>query len=286
MVDKTPVKLPIPVNPARDHVRGAPRADAVSMVVYSDYLCPYCRRLRNVLKRLQRTLGDRLAYIFRHFPNERAHPGSEFLARAAEAAAEQGRFWEMHDWIYRQEPPVAPEKVLEHAASLRLDMERFQRDLESAKTRRRIEEDIHGGRINGVTGTPTVFIDGMRYDGAWDFHSMLESVEPSVAMRVRRSAGSFARLPVAGGLVLLIAAAAALVCANTPLAPYYRLFVDSSFGIGTPEHMLVLSTRGWFSEGGSSTRSRRDRWRGCTCSHLPRPQFRACRSGLGRAHGD
>ena len=76
-----------PVDLARDHIRGgnAP-AGVITLVVYSDYLCPYCRRLRIVIARLRKTLGGRLAYVFRHFPNERAHPGAEFMARAAEAA--------------------------------------------------------------------------------------------------------------------------------------------------------------------------------------------------------
>src|SRR3954452_15086057 len=93
------VKLEPVVDAARDHVRGHPDPDAISMVVYADYLCLYCRRLRRVLVRLQQALGVRLAYVFRHFPNERARPGAEFLARAAEAAGKQGRFWEMHDLI-------------------------------------------------------------------------------------------------------------------------------------------------------------------------------------------
>src|SRR2546423_12923009 len=105
------------VDPARDHVRDDPNPDAVSMVVYADYLCPYCRRLRRVIVRLQRALGKRLAYVFRHFPNERAHPGAEFIARAAEAAGEQGRFWEMHDWIYQQDPPLTRENLLGFARS-------------------------------------------------------------------------------------------------------------------------------------------------------------------------
>src|SRR5712691_4200642 len=89
------------VDPARDHVRGGLDPAAVSLVLYADYLCPYCRRLRSVILRLRQALGERLAYVFRHFPNEGAHPGAEFMARAAEAAGNQGRFWELHDWLYQ-----------------------------------------------------------------------------------------------------------------------------------------------------------------------------------------
>ena len=243
------LKLRRAVDPERDHVRGGDTPGAITFVVYADYLCPYCRRLRRVLDRLRRTLGPRLAYVFRHFPNERAHPGAELMARAAEAAGRQGHFWAVHDWLYEQPTPVTEAAVVEFVQSLGLDMDRFDRDLHDDAVRARVQEDIEDGRQNGVTGTPTVFIDRIRYDGAWDYHSMLEALERPVAARVERSARAFASLPASGGLVLLIAAAAALVCANSALAPYYRAFMDASFSIGPERHLLSLPVRDWFSEG-------------------------------------
>jgi len=238
------------IDPGGDHVRGGLTSDGVvSVVVYGDYLCPYCRRLRHVLDRLRQALGERLVYVFRQFPNERAHPGATFIARATEAAARQGRFWEMHDRLYEEEPPLAEEQVFEIAAALGLDMERFRRDLDSDETRRRVDEDLADGKRNGVTGTPTIFVDGMRYDGAWDFYSMLEALERPVGALVKRSARVFASLPASGGLVLILAAAAALLCANTALAPYYRLLIESSFSIGPPGGLLTLTVGAWFSEG-------------------------------------
>ena len=244
------VRLQRPLDPSQDHVRGGHATDhVVSILVYSDYLCPYCRRLRPVLERLRHALGERLAYAFRHFPNERAHPGATFLARAAEAAAQQGHFWDMHDYIYGHEPPFSEKQILEFANKLGLDMERFRRDLESEDTQRRVDEDIAEGRRNGVTGTPTLFVDDLRYDGAWDFYSMLEALERPVAARVQRSARVFASLPASGGLVLIIAAAAALLCANSLLAPYYRSFIEASFTIGPAGGPLSLTVGTWFSEG-------------------------------------
>ena len=243
-------KLQRAIDPDRDHVRGGHASDdVVNIVLYGDYLCPYCRRLGPVLARLRQALGERLAYVFRHFPNERAHPGATFVAQAAEAAARQDRFWQMHDRLYGQEPPLGDEQVAEFATALGLDMDRFQRDLESDDTRRRVEEDLGDGRRNGVTGTPTLFVDGIRYDGAWDFYSMLEALERPVGAQVQRSARVFASLPASGGLVLILAAAAALLCANTPLAAYYRLFIESSFSIGPPGGLLTLTVGAWFSEG-------------------------------------
>src|SRR3546814_6066675 len=172
------VRLRRAVVPLRDHVRCGHSSDStLSVVLYGDYLCPYCRRLRPLLDRLRQALGERLVYIFRHFPNERVHPGATFVAHAAEAAARQGHFWEMHDRLYTQEPPLGDEQVFEIVAELGLDMERFRRDLGSDETRRRVDEDLADGKRNGVTGTPTLFVDGIRYDGAWDFYSMLEALE-------------------------------------------------------------------------------------------------------------
>jgi NhaA family Na+:H+ antiporter len=244
------VRLQRVIDPGRDHVRGGHTSgDVRRVVLYGDYLCPYCRRLRPVLDRLRQVLGERLVYVFRHFPNERAHPGATFIAHAAEAAANQVHFWEMHDRLYRQEPPLNEERVFSFASELGLDLERFRRDLDSSQTHQRVSEDLVEAQRNGVTGTPTLFIDGIRYDGAWDFYSMLEALERPVAARVQRSARVFASLPASGGLVLILAAAAALLCANTPLAPYYRLLIESYFTIGPPGRALTLSIGAGFSEG-------------------------------------
>src|SRR6185437_15098274 len=177
----------------RDYIRGGGAGGGrLTILIYGDFLCPYCRRLRHVLDRLRGALGERMAYVFRHFPNERAHPGAELLSIGAEAAARQGRYWEMHDALYGKEPPIDESALLEIAASLGLDMGRFTEDLRDSALRRRVEEDLADGRRNGVTGTPTIFIDGVRYDGAWDFHSMLEALEQPVGARVHRTARAFA----------------------------------------------------------------------------------------------
>ncbi len=243
------VRLLRDVDPANDHVRGNPGAeDAVTVVAYGDFLCPYCRRLLPVFARLREALGDRLVYVFRHFPSERAHPGAELVARAAEAASKQGRFWEMYDRIYGHEPPITERLLLEFAADLRLDLDRFAADLASDETRNRVDQDLEEGRSEGVTGTPTLFVAGERYDGAWDFYSMLEAVERPVAARVKYAGRVFASLPASGGLVLLIAAAAAIVCANSRFGPQYRAAIESTIVLGSPR-WLSMSVAQWCSEG-------------------------------------
>ena len=238
-----------PVDPARDHVRGGGGRDTATLLIYGDYLCPYCRRLRHVMERLCHAMGDRLAYVFRHFPNERAHPGADFASRAAEAAARQGRFWEMHDALYERQPPLTEAHVIEAARTLGLDMDRFAADLDDDAVRAHVEQDAADGRQNGVTGTPTIFIDSQRYDGAWDFYSMLEALERPVGTQVQRTARAFASLPASAALVLIAAAAAALVIANTSLASIYRTIVDTPVGIGAGAGSLALTVGDWCSEG-------------------------------------
>jgi Na+:H+ antiporter, NhaA family len=238
------------VDPRRDHTRGGKaRSRRVAVVEYGDFLCPYCRRLGEVFQRLRHALGERLAYTYRYFPNERAHPGAELVSRAAEAAARQGRFWEMHDALFQHEPPLNRSILMEIAASLGLDIERFKRDLEDPALRQRVEEDLADGRRNGVTATPTLFVDGLRYDGAWDFYSMLEALERPVGTQFERTARAFANLPSSAGLVLLLATAAALICANSPLAPVYGRFVNAQFGIGPTPGVLSMTVAEWCSEG-------------------------------------
>ena len=130
-----------PIDEARDHIRGD-RTDpqSVDVVLYGDYLCPFCRRLRPVFRQLREALGDRLVYVFRHFPNERAHPGATFLSRATEAAAQQGRFWDLHDWLFDNPPPTEKD-VIDRIRFLGLDMDRFERDLQDEEIRRRVEDD-------------------------------------------------------------------------------------------------------------------------------------------------
>jgi Na+:H+ antiporter, NhaA family len=243
-------KLLLPTDPRSDHIRGGnATARPLTILIYGDFLCPYCRRLKHVLERLRLALGERLAYVFRHFPNERAHPGAELTAIGSEAAGRQGRFWEMHDALFAREPPIDESVLLEIAASIGLDGERFQHDLRDPALRHRVERDLAAGRHNGVTATPTIFIDGVRYDGAWDFYSMLEALERPVGARVQRTARAFANLPTSAGLVLLVAAAAAVFFANSPWAHLYRRVVDAQFGLGPPTDFFALSVANWCAEG-------------------------------------
>ena len=160
----------------RDHARG-PKDAPLTLVKYGDYECPYCGQAHPLLKELQERAGERVRFVFRHFPLDSAHPRARRAAQAAEAAAAQDRFWEMHDLLYEGQGELGEDDLMRYAAELGLDLQRFEQDLTSDHHARRIEEDRLGGNRAGVTGTPTLFINGVRYTGPIDLDGLLAAIE-------------------------------------------------------------------------------------------------------------
>jgi protein-disulfide isomerase len=145
-----------------DHVRGAPSA-LVTLVEYADFECLNCARAFPLLVRYLEELRGTLRLVFRHFPLGWEHPGSTLAARASEAAARRGKFWEMHDELFRNPGLLHREALHAHAASAGLDIVQFAADLDDASLVARIERDIASGRASSVHATPTFFVDGARY---------------------------------------------------------------------------------------------------------------------------
>jgi diadenylate cyclase len=167
----------------RDHVRGAATAP-VTLVEYGDFECPYCGRMYPVVKELRKRAGDRLRVVFRHFPLDSVHPHARRAAEAAEAAAAQGRFWEMHDLLFENQDDLDDEALRRYAARLGLDMARFEDDLAERRHAPRVREDRLDGERTGVEGTPTFFINGARYEGSLDLEGMLAAVEEAAGSAV------------------------------------------------------------------------------------------------------
>jgi diadenylate cyclase len=161
---------------ARDHARG-PTDAPVTLVKYGDYECPYCGQLHPALRELRERAGERVRFVFRHFPLDSAHPHARRAALAAGAAASQGRFWEMHDLLYENQDELGEDDLTRHAAALGLDLRRFEEDLANDHLAWRIEEDRLGGERAGVGGTPALFVNGVRYAGPMDLDGLLAAVE-------------------------------------------------------------------------------------------------------------
>jgi diadenylate cyclase len=160
----------------RDHVRG-PEGAPVTLVKYGDYECPYCGQLHLVLEELRERAGESVRFVFRHFPLDSAHPRARRAALAAEAAASQGHFWEMHDLLYEHQDELGDEDLGRYATELGLDPGRFEEDLGNDDHAWRIEEDRLGGERAGVGGTPALFVNGVRYSGPMDLDGLLAAVE-------------------------------------------------------------------------------------------------------------
>jgi protein-disulfide isomerase len=167
---------------AQDHAEGP--ADApLTLVEYGDYQCPYCRAAYPVVKRLQKTLGKKLRFVFRNFPLTQAHPYALTAAQAAEAAALQGKFWEMHDLLFEEQALLKPEIIHSWGKRIGLDLKQFEDDIKESVVEKRIKEDRRSGIRSGVNGTPTFFINGIRYDGSHDYDSLLAGLESKLAPR-------------------------------------------------------------------------------------------------------
>ena len=156
---------------SKDHSLGADSA-SVTLVEYGDFECLHCGRLYPVLQDIRAELGDSLRIVFRHFPLGWEHPRAWRAAEAAEAAAAQGKFWEMHDLLYRNQSALFEEALDVYARSLGLDMGRFHAELASRTHAERVQRDIESGKRSHVRGTPTLFINGRRWPDATDMDGL------------------------------------------------------------------------------------------------------------------
>jgi NhaA family Na+:H+ antiporter len=164
-----------PIDDAVDHVRG-PSAGRM-IVEYGDYECPYSRQAFREIERVERQLGDRLRFAFRHFPLTEIHPHARAASAAAEAAGLQGRFWDMHERLFHHQSALEDGDLRHHAGELGLDLARFDDDRPGAAVLERVGRDIESGLASGeVRGTPTLFIDGVVHRGPYDAASLLEAL--------------------------------------------------------------------------------------------------------------
>ncbi len=166
----------------RDHSAGNTNA-FVTLVEYGDYQCPYCGAAHPVVKRLQRDIGKMLRFVFRNFPLTQAHPYALVAAEAAEAAALQGKFWQMHDYIYEHQDELEPDILPVWAREVGLDLNAFGTAIKEGKITERIKEDRMSGIRSGVNGTPCFFINESRYDGDADYEPLKAALEEQITNR-------------------------------------------------------------------------------------------------------
>ena len=168
-------KLRVPVTD-RDHIQG--HSDApLTLVEYGDYECPHCGRAYPIVKEIQKAFGDRLRFVFRNFPLSQSHPHAQHAAEAAEIAGGMGQFWPMHDLLFEKQTELGDSSLVKHAGELGLEQTAFQHKLTSHEAEPRVREDFIGGVKSGVNGTPSFFINGVRYDESWDLETLSDALE-------------------------------------------------------------------------------------------------------------
>ena len=162
----------VPVS-ERDHRQG-PDTAAVTLVQYGDYECPYTRRSTWVVQAIQQQLGEQLRFIYRNFPLTEIHPHA---LHAALAAAAQGKFWELHDYLFHHQHALEDADLAGFAEAVGLDLQQYTRDMAERRSLARIEEDVERGERSGVQGTPTFFINDVMYRGSWEQDALLPALQ-------------------------------------------------------------------------------------------------------------
>ena len=164
-----------PLDDDVDHVRGEPGGAVI--LEYGDYECPYSRQAFRSIERVERELSGRVRFAFRHFPLTQIHPHALAASATAEAAARQGRFWEMHELLFHRQQALEEKDLRTYAGEIGLDPVRFEQDRKGDDVSARIDRDVASGEATGVVrGTPTLFIDGVLYEGSYDTATLLEAI--------------------------------------------------------------------------------------------------------------
>jgi Na+/H+ antiporter NhaA len=178
------VDLAVPVDPTRDHIRG-PATASVTIVEYGDFQCPNCGQAEPVVRAL--LSDDDIRYVWRHLPLTDVHPQAELAAEASEAAAAQGKFWEMHDLLLDRQDRLRITDLLQYADELGLDRDQFHDQLKRHVFAGRVARDVESADLSGVSGTPTFFINGQRHYGAYDIQTLTNAVKTA---RIRAKIGA------------------------------------------------------------------------------------------------
>jgi protein-disulfide isomerase len=165
-------RLLIPISD-HDHIQGSMELSVV-LVEYGDYQCPFCREVYKMIQEIQQQIP--LCFVFRHFPQIQIHPHAQKAAEAAEAASAQNKFWQMHNALFEHQSVLNDGYLLEYANAIQLDIDRFLRDMTTHIYAERVIQNVQEGMQNGISSTPTLFINGERYRNTWDIQTLLAEI--------------------------------------------------------------------------------------------------------------
>lgn len=238
-------QLPRAIEHPDDHVIGDPDAE-VAVVEYGDYACPDCGRLQDVLRQVYDESGKPLKYVFRHLPLVSSGGTRHERAIAAEAAARQGKYWEMHAGLFRYSDDK--DAVDLAARDAELDLQRFELDRNDPLIAEEVEEDVKQAKAHGIDRVPTLFIRGREYTGAWDVESIQEAIRPPLAGRVREVSLDFAKWAAASSVVLITFTIIAILWRNSAWGESYEQLWEIDAGLIAGGRSLVMSAHHWVND--------------------------------------
>jgi len=175
-------KLTTPIKKNYDHIQGPINAP-IRIVEYGDYECPYTGEAYPIVQEIRRRLGNSICFVFRNFPLNEIHPHAQHAAEAAEAAGAQDKFWQMYDYLFEHQNELDDRHLLVYGQRIGLDIERFKKEISEHIYEPIIMESLKNGIKSGVQGTPTFFLNGVRYEGSWDLETLLKTIESSIKKR-------------------------------------------------------------------------------------------------------
>jgi protein-disulfide isomerase len=165
----------------KDNIQGNKNA-LIELVEYGDYECPHCGRAYPIIKKIQEKMGDRLKFVFRNFALTKIHHHAKLAAAATEAAAIQGKFWEMHDMIFEHQQWMSHYALSDYARLIGLNTMQFENDLAKNELFEKVDKDFESGLRSGVNATPTFFINGEKYNDSWEKEVLVEYLQNQIAL--------------------------------------------------------------------------------------------------------
>ncbi len=240
-------KLDPPIDLDQDHILGPLDAE-LTLVEYGSYACPRCHAVHEVIEGLRSRFGERMRYVFRHLPVD----GNEHAFRAAElaeyAAETTGRFWEAHEALMERGPAFSEGDFGQIARELNLPS-RAEHEAASAAAQERVREDFESAQRSGARVTPTFFINGRRYAGAWDESSLADAMLAPLGHRIQAAAFEFVRWGPSSGLLLGLATVLALVLSNSAVGPAFQSWWNTTLGFQSGAFRFDLSLLDWVNHG-------------------------------------
>lgn len=240
-------KLDRPIDLDHDHVLGPPDAE-LTLVEYGSYACPYCHAVHDTIAGLRNRFGDRMRYVFRHLPvanNENALRASELAEYAAETT---GRFWEVHQALMERGPAFSEDDFQQIAREFNLPPT-AEHEAALAAAQERVRDDAESARRSGARVTPTFFINGRRYAGAWDESSLADAMLEPLGHRIQSATFQFVRWGPSSGLLLGLATVLALVLSNSSLGPAFQSWWNTRLGVQWGAAAFDLSLLDWVNHG-------------------------------------